>query len=94
MKRLYLLTTEHLEDGLWFREEEDFKVAMNYVAIQAASCPEVEVLSFELLSNHVHFVLQGTRQAARNFVVQFKHRISEKFHITTRLPSGLSPMYR
>ncbi len=74
MKRLYLLTTEHLEDGLWFWEEEDFRVAMNYVAIQAASCPEVEVLSFELLSNHVHFVLQGTRQAARNFVVQFKHR--------------------
>ncbi len=30
-KRIYLLTTEHLEDGLWFRQEEDFKVAMNYV---------------------------------------------------------------
>ena len=22
-KRIYLLTTEHLEDGLWFRQEED-----------------------------------------------------------------------
>jgi len=74
MKRIYLLTTEHLEDGLWFREEEDFKVAMNYVAIQAASCPEVVVLAFELLSNHVHFVLKGTWHAVRNFVEQFKHR--------------------
>lgn len=36
MKKIFLLTTEHLEDGLWFRDEEDFKVAMNYVAIEAA----------------------------------------------------------
>ena len=71
---MYLLTTEHLEDGLWFREEEDFKVAMNYVAIQTSCCSEVVVLSFELLSNHVHFVLQGTWQEVRDFVVQFKHR--------------------
>ena len=74
MKRIYLLTTEHLENGLWFREEEDFKVAMNYVAVQAAICPEVVVLAFELMSNHVHFVLKGTWQAVRVFVEQFKHR--------------------
>ena len=41
MKALYLLTTEHLENLLWFREGEDFKVAMNYVAIQAAETPDV-----------------------------------------------------
>ena len=45
MKKIYLLTTAHLEDGLWFRDEEDFKVAMNYLAIQAACCPEVIVLA-------------------------------------------------
>ena len=46
MKDFYLLTTEHLESCLWFRDEDDFKVAMNYVAIQAACCPDVDVLAF------------------------------------------------
>ena len=51
MKKIYLLSTDHLEDGLWFRDDEDFCVAMNYVAIQAASSPEVAVLAFILMSN-------------------------------------------
>lgn len=76
MKRIYLLSTEHLEDGLWFREEEDFKVAMNYVAIEAARHPEVVVLAFTLMSNHVHFVLKGRRKDVAAFVESFKQRYS------------------
>ena len=76
MKRIYLLSTEHLEDGLWFRDEEDFKVAMNYIAIEAARHPEVVVLTFILMSNHVHFVLKGRREDAAAFVESFKQRYS------------------
>ena len=76
MKRIYLLSTEHLEDGLWFREEEDFKVAMNYVAIEAARHPAVVVLAFILMSNHVHFVLKGTRKDVVALVESFKQRYS------------------
>ena len=76
MKRVYLLTTDHLEDGLWFREEEDFKVAMNYVATEVASHPEVTVLAFILMSNHVHFVLRGYREGVEAFVESFKKRYS------------------
>ena len=79
MKKIYLLTTGHLEDGLWFREEEDFKVAMNYVAIEAALHPEVAVLAFILMSNHVHFVLRGRREDVVAFVTQFKHRYALYF---------------
>lgn len=76
MKQIYLLTTDHLEDRLWFREEEDFKVAMNYVAIEAARRPSARVLAFILMSNHVHFVLSGERGEVRAFVVQFRQRYS------------------
>ena len=76
MKRLYLLTTAHLEDELWFRDEEDFKVAMNYIAIQAACCPDVAVYVFILMSNHVHFVLKGEREEVKAFVDDFKKRYS------------------
>ena len=49
---------------------------MNYVAIQAASSPEVMVLAFILMSNHVHFVLIGTEKDVRAFVDHFKQRYS------------------
>ena len=81
MKDYYLLTTEHLESCLWFRDEEDFKVAMNYVAIQAACCPEVSVLAFILMSNHVHFVLRGEYADTLLFVTQLKHRYSIYYRI-------------
>lgn len=76
MRKYYLVTTKHLEDGLWFRDEEDFVTGMNYVAIQAALTPEVIVLAFILMSNHVHFVLCGTRQEVEAFVNGFKGRFS------------------
>ena len=79
MSKTYLISTEHLEDGLWFRDDEDFRVAMNYVAIQAASCPDVTVLAFILMSNHVHFVLRGRKEDMLGFINQFKQRYSQYY---------------
>lgn len=76
MKKNFLLSTAHLEDGLWFRDEEDFITAMNYVAIEACSHPEVIVLAFILMSNHVHFILRCTRKEAIAFIIRFKRRYS------------------
>ena len=71
MKRYYLVTTDHLTDRLWFRDEEDFRVAMNYVAI-AAFLTGCTVLAFILMSNHVHFVLMCLRREAEEFINRFK----------------------
>ena len=76
MKKVYLLSTDHLENGLWFRDLEDFKVAMNYVAILAAQTPEVIVLAFILMSNHVHFLLKGKEADVTAFLERFKARYS------------------
>lgn len=72
MRKTYLLSTDHLEKALWFRDDEDFKVAMNYIAVQAAKHPEVVVLAFILMSNHCHFVLSGSRNDVVDFVTEFK----------------------
>ena len=79
MKRYYLITTEHLEDRLWFRDEEDFRVAMNYVAV-AAFLSGVMVLAFILMSNHVHFVLACSREDAERFVNTFKRLYASYFY--------------
>ena len=49
---------------------------MNFVAMQAACSPEVVILAFILMSNHVHFVLTGTRKEVDAFICQFKKRYS------------------
>lgn len=71
MKRYYLITTDHLMDRLWFRDDEDFRVAMNYVAI-AAFLSGVLVLAFILMSNHVHFVVGGSQEKVLLFINKFK----------------------
>lgn len=76
MRKIWLVTTDHLEEELWFRDEEDFKVGMNFVAIQAVCIPEVRIMAFILMSNHVHFVLKGTSSEVERFIIQFKQRYS------------------
>ncbi|MBO7622749.1 MAG: hypothetical protein J6S64_01800, partial [Bacteroidales bacterium] len=72
----WLVTTEHLEDRIWFRDEDDFKVGMNYVAVQVA-IGQVLLLAFILMSNHVHFVLHGYYEDALAFVNGFKMRFAK-----------------
>ena len=67
---------DHLTDRIWFRDEEDFKVGMNLVAILACSLP-VEILSFTLMSNHVHFVLAGSYEQVERFIIEFKRRYAQ-----------------
>jgi len=77
--KIWLVTTDHLEDGLWFPEETDFKAGMNYVAVLAAE-ESVSVLAFVLMSNHVHFVLAGRRKDVERFINEFKRRHSKYLH--------------
>ena len=71
MKNFFLVTTDHLKEHLWFRDEDDFRVAMNYVAI-VAFITGCTVLSFILMSHHVHFVLMCRRKDAETFINKFK----------------------
>ena len=70
-KAYWLVTTEHLKKGLWFRDDEDYRIGMNYAAI-ASFAYGVMVLAFVLMSNHVHFVLYCTEEEARAFINEFK----------------------
>lgn len=79
MERIYLVSTEHLEEGLWFRDEDDFIVGMNHVAV-GLHYSKVKVLAFILMSNHLHFVLIGVREEVESFVQGIKVRYSLYFN--------------
>lgn len=75
MKEFQLVTTDHLVDRLWFQEDDDFKAGMNGVAV-IAQLLSMDVLSFILMSNHVHFVLCGSHNESLLFINEFKRHHS------------------
>ena len=76
MVEFWLVTTDHLTDRIWFRDDEDFKMGMNLVAILACVL-SVDVLAFILMSNHVHFVLACPYEKAQAFIEEYKRRYSQ-----------------
>ena len=75
IKDYWLITTEHLEDRLLFKDAEDFKVGMNYVAVLSLKFL-LDVMAFILMSNHLHFVLYCTRELAESFINAYKQLYS------------------
>lgn len=73
---IFLVTTEHLENRLWFKDDADFRVGMNYVAVLASTF-DVHVLAFVLMSNHVHFVLACREDLAVRFINDLKKHHSQ-----------------
>lgn len=66
----HLWTGENSE--IVFQDEDSFRIGMNCVAFSAARHPEVKVITFELMSNHVHFVIQGKKESAIAFFEEFR----------------------
>lgn len=67
-----MITTDHLCGRIWFRDEEDFRAAMNYAAIVAV-LTGVRIVAFVLMSNHVHFIVACDDESrARCFIDRFK----------------------
>ena len=69
--QFYFVTTDHLDDRIWFRDEEDFKAGMNAIPLIAAML-SISIVAFVLMSNHVHFVLRCSYAQARRFIDEFK----------------------
>ena len=78
--KYYYITTEHLENKVWFRDDEDFKVAMNAIAVIAALMG-IKILSFILMSNHVHILIFcNSLEEAEWFINELKRHYSRYVH--------------
>ena len=71
----FLVSTEHLQDKLWFRDNEDFKAGMNFVAL-CSTMTGVRILAFILMSNHIHLVVEGSPEQVRHLINQLKRQFS------------------
>ena len=55
-----------------FSTKEDFKAGMSLIAICAKTFPDIKVLTFEIMSNHLHLVLAGPENRIRQFFAMLK----------------------
>ena len=58
-----------------FNDKADYVFAMTLVAMCALDCPGVTIITFELMSNHVHFIICGSRECVLEFFALFKRRL-------------------
>ena len=72
---IWHLCTPGGKQSLIFRKEEDFVFGMTLVAMCAYDCPDVQIITFELMGNHVHFVLCGSEADVLAFFALFKQRL-------------------
>ena len=67
------------EHPVVFSGDGAYKAAMSIVAMCAHDCPDIRIITFELMSNHVHYVLCGSKEACLRFFALFKQRLKQYF---------------
>ena len=70
----HLYTNGKRTDNI-FCNNEDFKIAMVALAVVAVLFKKVGIITFELMSNHIHLILNGDEDACLEFFEQFKRRL-------------------
>lgn len=66
--------------GILFSSKEDYVYAMNLIALCAALYwGRVKIYTFQVMSNHLHFVLSGSKEDVLEFFEEFRKRIHRFF---------------
>ena len=55
--------------------EEDFKIAMTALAIATVLFKKVRIITFELMSNHIHLILNGEAEDCMRLFERLKARL-------------------
>lgn len=79
-----------------FQNREIFSFAMNIIAICALLCPRVTIITFQIMTNHVHFTFCGNQEDILQFFEIFKRHLSMCLKSNGYLAdlSGFSPELR
>lgn len=59
-----------------FQGKKDFIAGMNILAICSRLVPEVKIITFQLMTNHIHLTLAGPEEAARRLFELFKRYLA------------------
>lgn len=71
----HLFTPEN--NPIIFRNAADFKRGMWIFGIAVLLCPQIRVITFELMSNHIHVTVAGEEYLIQEFFALFKSLLSK-----------------
>ena len=64
--------------------DDDYITCMGIVAIAAKLCPDISVLTFELMSNHIHLCVSGAEDSINNLISNLRKVLSRAFDFQER----------
>ena len=74
-KKFWHICTDGLAKGIIFTSDEDYVFGMNGIPVYSLKY-DISILAFCLMSNHVHFIVQGEFEKCRQFIRTYKRRLS------------------
>lgn len=77
----HLWTSENFE--IIFRTTEDFKAGMTIFGICTLLFPDIRILTFELMSNHIHIVAVGNKNRIVEMFQLYRHLLKRHFQDRT-----------
>ena len=73
------LCTDGNDSHMIFSNSDDMKVGMNLMGICARIYPDVSILTFELMNNHLHIILSGRESKCREMFTTFRSKLQRFF---------------
>lgn len=67
------------ETSIIFSDDDDYRYSMNQMAKCSSEFPELAIVAFELMSNHLHIVLTGEEKRVNDYFAVFRHRLVRYF---------------
>ena len=67
-----------------FGTDDDFKAGMNLLAICAKTFPDVRILTFEMMSNHLHLCVSGVEERVKAFIAMLIRYLGRYLNGTSR----------
>jgi REP element-mobilizing transposase RayT len=81
------LYTQGHDTPLIFKKKDDYVFAMNIVCQAACEFPQTKIITFEIMGNHLHFLLNGEREVAQAFFTFIRKRLA--LGLRESFPDGL-----
>ena len=76
---IWHLCTPGQKQPIIFKEKSDYEIGMRVIGMCALDCPTIRIITFELMSNHIHFIICGEADSVNDFFSLVKRRLTYFF---------------
>ncbi|MCR4863915.1 MAG: hypothetical protein K5850_01945 [Bacteroidales bacterium] len=79
----YHIYTSPLESDILYRNDDELNIILNFIAIAIMFC-NCRILAFAVMSNHLHFIIEGPESECIKFFYSLKEKLTTFFRYNGR----------